>query len=67
MDITIGNQYRNKKHGTLYQVLGFTVHSETTEILVTYERVEPEYRNHNDIPWSRPVELFREKFEEVTA
>lgn len=63
MDIKVGKQYRNKKHGTIYQVLGFTRHSETLETLVTYERVEPEARE--EIPWSRPIELFKVKFEEI--
>lgn len=63
MELEVGKVYRNKKHGTLYHVLGFSMHSEEEEILVQYERVEPEERNN--IPWSRPAQLFTEKFEEV--
>jgi hypothetical protein len=63
MEVVIGKTYRNKKHGTFYHVLEFTRHSETLETLVKYERVEPEARE--DIPYSRPMELFRIKFEEL--
>lgn len=63
MTINIGGVYRNKKHGTNYVVIGLTRHSETLEILVTYEREKPNDRA--DIPWSRPIELFNEKFERL--
>lgn len=63
MNVIVGKQYRNKKHGTLYHVLEFTRHSETMEVLVKYERIEPEERD--DMPWSRPLWLFKEKFEEI--
>ena len=55
-----GRHYLNKKHRTLYHITGFTRHSETLEILVEYERVEPSERE--DIPWSRPIDLFKKKF-----
>lgn len=63
MEIKIGEVYRNKKHGTNYIVVGFTRHSETLDVLVTYERENPIDRA--DIPWSRPIALFKEKFEEI--
>lgn len=62
MEIVIGKVYKNKKHGTYYHVIGFSRHSETLEKLVNYERVEPEERE--EFPWSRPIELFKVKFEE---
>lgn len=63
MGIQIGKVYKNLKHGTFYTVFGFTRHSETLEILVEYDRVDP--KDRAEIPWSRPIELFKEKFEEV--
>lgn len=56
-----GKVYKNIKHQTLYYVLGFARHSESGEIMVQYERVDPEKRDV--LPWDRPLELFKEKFE----
>ena len=61
MEVVKGGLYRNKKHGTTYIVLGFTRHSESLDILVTYDRENPADRA--DLPWSRPLELFKKKFE----
>lgn len=60
MEITVGKVYKNLKHGTFYTVFGFTRHSETQEVLVTYDRLDP--KDRAKIPWSRPAELFGQKF-----
>lgn len=61
VSVQVGGVYRNLKHGTLYHVLGFSRHSETLEVMVQYERVDPEFRD--EIPWDRPLKLFIKKFE----
>lgn len=63
MNIAKGKIYRNIKHQTLYHVLGIFIHSETRELMVAYERVEPEERFA--YPFVRPLDLFREKFESL--
>jgi hypothetical protein len=56
-----GQNYRNKKNRQLYKVLLIGKHSETLEDVVGYLAL---YKCKNDI-WVRPLDLFKEKFEEV--
>lgn len=52
--------YRNIKTGNIYSVLAIAKHSENpSELFVCYTK--------NGDSWIRPLELFKEKFEEVDA
>jgi hypothetical protein len=55
-----GEYYRNKKNQQLYQVGDFATHTETLETMVCYYSV----RDVEKL-WVRPLELFKEKFEEM--
>ena len=55
-------RYRNIKTGAVYEIMcSNAMHTETDEQMVVYRR--------NDIDgvrvWIRPLELFKQKFEEV--
>lgn len=58
-----GQVYRNKKTKVIYYVKFLAKHSETEEPLVVY------YSNDSEdigrMVWVRPLELFKEKFEQV--
>jgi hypothetical protein len=78
--VRIGKVYINLKKGTFYRVITFAIHSETVEPLVIYGATEeaPSTKlgfflinlglnlvNVEKI-WARPVELFKEKFQELS-
>lgn len=58
--VEVGEYYRNKKNQSVYQVLGFIIHSETLEKMVRYIAIKDLAKE-----WARPLELFKEKFEEL--
>jgi hypothetical protein len=55
-----GQHYRNKKTRNIYQVADFATHSETLETMVIYYSMKDVHKL-----WVRPLELFKEKFEEM--
>ena len=57
--------FRNKKTGDLYRVILIGMHSETKGIMVVYRCIE-KYPGVKLYTWCRPLELFKQKFEEVT-
>jgi hypothetical protein len=58
--VEVGQYYRNKKTQEVYQVFGFIIHSETLETMVRYIAIKDLSKE-----WARPLELFKEKFEEL--
>jgi hypothetical protein len=58
--VEVGEYYRNKKTQEVYQVFGFIIHSETLEKMVRYIAIKDLSKE-----WARPLELFKEKFEEL--
>jgi hypothetical protein len=58
--VEVGQYYRNKKTREVYQVFGFIIHSETLETMVRYIAIKDLAKE-----WARPLELFKEKFEEL--
>jgi hypothetical protein len=53
--------YRNIKTGKIYVVLAIAKHSEgSNELLVCYHDNSGDY-------WVRPLELFKQKFEEIAV
>jgi hypothetical protein len=59
--VEILKMYMNKKTKNIYLVLDFVKHSETLEDMVLYSRAS----GNDDTHWVRPLELFKEKFEEI--
>lgn len=58
--IAIGKRYRNIKTGDVYEVMLLSLSSDLgTEPLVSYKK------SSDRLPWTRPLELFARKFEEV--
>lgn len=70
-----GKKYRNIKKGSIYYVHMLGVHSETQEKMVVYSTLDtvhkPLWSPSETIQvisseiWIRPLELFKERFEEV--
>jgi hypothetical protein len=58
--VEVDEFYRNKKNRQIYQVQDLATHTETLEHLVVYYSLKDV-----DKIWVRPLELFKEKFEEV--
>lgn len=54
-----GDKYKHFKHGTIYEVVGFSKDSETGETRVEYFPHEEIERVRN-MPWSRPLRMFDE-------
>ncbi len=57
-----GSQWQNIKRGTLYRVTDVITHTETGELLVTYQSVE-----NSKSKWVRPLLMWHEKFVEVDS
>lgn len=57
--IPIGVEYRHKKSGRLYIVSGISINESDLKPVVQYYDEGAQYI----IPWSRPADEFREKFE----
>lgn len=55
-NVQLNHSYRNIKTQKIYTVLLIGKHSETQELMVVYQRF--------DEIWVRPLDLFREKFED---
>ena len=53
---SIGTRYRHFK-GSVYQIVGFAVHSEDLGKLILYRKVSEEGELYGDT-WARPVGLF---------
>ena len=51
----VGKRYRHFK-GNTYRVMGFAVHSETSEILVIYVS-----ESNISLEWARPLDMFLSK------
>lgn len=62
--VELDNYYRNKKNKHLYLVMEIVRHSETLEDMVLYAKAKPESKDE-DVLWVRPLELFKEKFEDA--
>ena len=45
--------WRHKKSGDKYYIIGFTIHSETLELMVNYERYDSV-----EVKWTRPASMF---------
>jgi hypothetical protein len=60
--VQIGKIYRNKKNQQLYKVMAIGRHSETLELMVYYVAL---YLTEDWSDTFRPLELFKEKFEEL--
>ena len=54
--------YRNIKTQKRYKVIAIAKHSETEELMVVYGKIT---QNLDLDIWVRPLELFKEKFEEL--
>jgi hypothetical protein len=59
-NVVSGEIYRNKKTQNLYYVLAKGKHTETQEEMVIYKR----HGNEDNTLWIRPLDLFKEKFED---
>jgi len=58
MNIVDNGIYRHVKTGVLYTVLGTCRNEADNEIYILYQRA-----NTDDIPWVRPKDSFKDRFE----